>query len=114
MEWTPEVLSLRDAQLAVNLVEVAAGIAAAAGSPERAAQLAGCADARCAALTMWRTPQDHQQLGRFLEPAVMALGESAFAAARREGGALAVAQALDRVTSLRVVAPVNRALTAES
>lgn len=26
VEWTPEVLALRDSQLAVNLVEVGAGI----------------------------------------------------------------------------------------
>jgi tetratricopeptide (TPR) repeat protein len=103
VEWTPEIMSLRDSQLAVNLVEVGAGIAAAAGEPERAARLAGCADARRSALTMRRTPEDDQQLGRFLEPAEVALGPSEFAAARREGSVLTVAEALDLVTSLRVV-----------
>jgi hypothetical protein len=103
VEWTPEILALRDAQLAVNLVEVGAGIAAAVGSAERAARLAGCADARRSALTMRRTAEDDQQLGRFLEPALAALGAASFAAARAEGASLSVADALELVTSLRVV-----------
>jgi hypothetical protein len=104
VEWTPEILSLRDSQLAVNLVEVGAGIAAAAGSPERAAELAGCADARRMALTMRRTPEDHQQLDRFLEPARAALGSPDFDAARRGGTSLSVAESLDLVTSLPLFA----------
>ena len=40
--------------------------------------MAGCADARRVALTMRRTPEDHMQLGRFLEPAVTALGADGF------------------------------------
>ena len=104
VEWAPEILSLRDSQLAVNLVEVGAGIAAAAGSPERAAQLAGCADARRMALTMRRTPEDHQQLDRFLEPARAALGAQDFDAARRGGTSLSVAESLDLVTSLPLFA----------
>ena len=51
VEWTPEVLALRDSLLEVNLLEVGAGIAAAAGEAERAARVAGCTDARRAALT---------------------------------------------------------------
>jgi class 3 adenylate cyclase len=73
-------------------------------APERAARLAGCADARRCALTMRRTPEDDQQLGRFLEPAQVALGASEFAVLRHEGGALSVSEALELVTSLRVVA----------
>jgi tetratricopeptide (TPR) repeat protein len=101
VEWTPEVLSLRDSQLAVNLVEVGAGIAAAAGEAERAARIAGCADARRGALTMRRTPEDHLQLDRYLEPARAALGKAAFEAARRSGSALSVTEALELVRSTR-------------
>jgi predicted ATPase/class 3 adenylate cyclase len=104
VEWTPEVMALRDSQLAVNLLEVAAGIAAAAGQPERAARVAGCADARRAALTMRRTPEDHLQLDRFLEPARGALGEAGFEAARRAGSSLSVGESLDLVTSLPLFA----------
>ena len=100
VEWTPEILALRDSQLAVNLVEVGAGIAASASEPERAARMAGCADARRVALTMRRTPEDHQQLGRFLEPAVTALGAARFDAVRRGGAGLSVTEALDLVTAL--------------
>jgi tetratricopeptide (TPR) repeat protein len=100
VEWTPEILALRDSQLAVNLVEVGAGIAASAGEPERAAWMAGCADARRVALTRRRTPEDHLQLGRFLEPAVTALGAAGFDAARRVAAGLSVTEALDLVTAL--------------
>jgi hypothetical protein len=100
VEWTPEVLALRDSQLAVNQLELGAGIAAAAGEPERAGRIAGCADARRAALTMRRTPEDVQLLGRFLEPARAVLGEERLAAARRDGASLSVSAALDLVTWL--------------
>ena len=104
VEWTPEILALRDSQLAVNLLEVGVGIAAAAGEPERAARIAGCADARRVALTMRRTPEDHLQLDRFLEPARVMLGEQDFEAARRDGTSLSVAESLDLVTSLSLFA----------
>jgi tetratricopeptide (TPR) repeat protein len=104
VEWTPEVLALRDSLLAVNLLEVGAGIAAATGEFDRAARVAGCTDARRAALMMRRTPEDEQQLALFLEPARSALGDAGLAAARRDGSSLAVAEALDLVTSLPLVA----------
>jgi hypothetical protein len=85
-------------------VRIAAGIAAAAGEPERAARVAGCADARRAALTMRRTPEDRLQLDRFLEPARVALGEAGFDAARWGGSSLSVAESLDLVTSLPLFA----------
>ena len=113
VEWTPEILALRDSQLAVNLVEVGAGIAASAGEPERAARMAGCADARRVALTMRRTPEDHMQLGRFLEPAVTALGADAFDTARRGGAGLSVAEALELVTSLSAAPDGMRAQAAD-
>jgi predicted ATPase/class 3 adenylate cyclase len=102
VEWTPEVLSLRDSLLTVNLLEVGAGIAAAAGAADGASRVAGCTDARRAALTMRRTPEDEQQLAWFLEPARAALGEARFATAREEGTSLSVADALDIVTALPV------------
>jgi predicted ATPase/class 3 adenylate cyclase len=105
VEWTPEILALRDSQLVVNLVEVGAGIAAAAGEWERAARMAGCADARRVALTMRRTPEDHMQLALFVRPAVTALGEAEFETARRGGAGLSVLDALELVTSLPVLAP---------
>jgi predicted ATPase/class 3 adenylate cyclase len=104
VEWGPEVMALRDAMLAVNLLEVGAGIAAAAGDATRAARIAGCADARRGALTMRRTPEDHLQLNRFLEPARTTLGEPGFEAARRDGSSLSVAESLDLVTSLPLFA----------
>ncbi len=84
------------------------GIAAAAGEAERAARVAGCADARRAALTMRRTPEDEQQLALFLAPARAALGDAGLAATRREGRSLAVAEALDLVTSLPALARTER------
>ncbi|HEY7987786.1 MAG TPA: hypothetical protein VIE19_01120 [Lapillicoccus sp.] len=62
--------------------------------------MAGCADARRVALTTRRTPEDHMQLGLFVEPAVTALGVDGFDAARRGGTDLSVAEALELVTSL--------------
>jgi len=108
VEWTSEVLALRDSLLAVNLLEVGAGIAAAAGEAERAARVAGCADARRAALTMRRTPGDEQQLALFLAPARAALGDAGLVATRREGASLAVGDALDLVTSLPTLARTER------
>ena len=108
LEWTPEVLGLRDSLLAVNLLEVGAGIAAAAGEGDRAARVAGCTDARRAALTMRRTPEDRQQLALFLEPARLALGDVAFEAARSEGSSLTEAEALGLVTSLPASARTER------
>jgi hypothetical protein len=49
---------------------------------------------------MRRTPEDHLQRGRFLEPAVTALGAAGFDAARRVGAGLSVTEALDLVTAL--------------
>jgi predicted ATPase/class 3 adenylate cyclase len=103
VEWTPEVLALRDAQLAVNLIEVGAAIAGAAGEAERSGRIAGFADARRAALAMGRTPEDVMQLARYYEPALAELGEAAFVAAREQGRSLTMSEALDLVTSLRVV-----------
>jgi predicted ATPase/class 3 adenylate cyclase len=108
LEWTPEVLGLRDSLLAVNLLEVGAGIAAAAGEGDRAARVAGCTDARRAALTMRRTPEDRQQLALFLEPARLALGDVAFEATRSEGSLLTEAEALGLVTSLPASARTER------
>jgi hypothetical protein len=104
VEWAPEVLALRDAQLAVNLIEVGAAIAGAAGEAERSGRIAGFADARRTALTMGRTPEDEMQLARFYESARAVLGEAEFAAARQEGRSLTMSEAFDLVTSLRVVA----------
>jgi predicted ATPase len=100
LEWTPEVIALRDSQLAVNHLELGAGIAAAAGEPERAGRIAGCADARRMALTMRRTPEDELLLSRFLEPARETVGEAGLAAVRRVGATLTVAEALELVSSL--------------
>ena len=108
VEWTPEVLALRDSLLAVNLLEVGAGIAAAAGEAERAARVAGCTDARRAALTMRRTPEDEQQLAWFLEPARATLGDVAFDVERRAGATLSVPEALQEVTSLRLLASESK------
>ena len=95
------MLALRDSLLAVNLLEVGAGIAAAAGEAERAARVAGCADARRAALTMRRTPEDHMQLALFLAPARVRPRCGRTGRPPAAGGAgLAVAEALDLVTSL--------------
>ena len=53
---------------------------------------------------MRRTPEDHLQLNRFLEPARTTLGEAGFEAARRSGSSLSVAESLDLVTSLPLFA----------
>jgi hypothetical protein len=66
--------------------------------------VAGSTDARRAALTMRRTPEDEQQLAWFLEPARAALGDVAFDVARRAGATLSVPDALQEVTSLRLLA----------
>jgi hypothetical protein len=75
--------------------------------------MAGCADARRVAPAMRRTPEDHMQLGRFLEPAVTALGAVGFDVACRGGAGLSVVEALELVTSLSTAPEATRAPSAE-
>jgi len=74
-------------------LEVAAGVAAAAGHAERAARLAGAADALRERANTTRSPLEEATLARWLEAARRALGEPAWAAERAEGQQMSLEQA---------------------
>jgi hypothetical protein len=79
-------------------VERGAAVAAAGGSPELAARLAGAAAALRDELGAPRLPPEEAYLDRLLEPARAALGE-AFAAAAAEGRRLDLQAAVDLAAS---------------
>jgi predicted ATPase/class 3 adenylate cyclase len=77
-----------------SALDVCAGLAAARGEPRQAALFYGAAEAQMPQTGLQRDPVDEAFVAPRVESARAALGEAAFAEARRAGGALGYADAL--------------------
>ena len=99
-EWADEVASFRDKELALDLCEVGAAIAAGLDHPELAARLVASADAQRAAIPMPRSPAEQAMVDGYLDPARTALSDAAWAAAYRSGAALSVEEAVALVRAI--------------
>jgi hypothetical protein len=99
-EWADEVASFRDRELALDLCEVGAAIAAGLEHPELAARLVASADAQRAAIPMPRSPAEQAMVDGYLDPARTALSDAGWAAAYRSGAALSVEEAVALVRAI--------------
>ena len=80
-----------------SMLEVSAGLAAAAGELERAARFFGMVEAQAAATGLRRDPADEAFLAPRMDKARAVLGQARFAAAEVAGRALSYSEAVEEV-----------------
>jgi len=95
-----------------SMIEVSAGLASMVGDAERAARLAGSAEAQGTRTGLRRDPADEAFLAPLLAAARRALGDAAYAAALAAGRAQAPAETMSEIrawleASARIREPIR-------